>query len=188
MALTHISDHADRAVGRLADQYRGSVTVTALVRLFAAGVQSLEDSLWADLQLDLATATGAQLDLFGKLVGQARAGMDDATYRLWIQARSRLNRSSGTGPDILSIFGLVVPAGASTTLMQWFPKSFVLRIGTLPLANAAMLAELLAQATEAGTYSTLEFLTTTPAATFTLDIGPGLDVGQLADGIANAQR
>ena len=188
MPLTHITDHQDRAVARLASQYQASVTVPALVRLATAEHQVLEDALWADFQLDLATATGAQLDLFGKLVGQARGGMDDTTYRLWIQARSRLNRSSGTGPDILAIFRLVVPAGASITLKQFFPKSFVLRIGALQLANAAMLAELLAEATEAGTYSTLEFLNATPAATFTLDIGPGLDVGRLADGVANAQR
>jgi hypothetical protein len=184
--LTHIIDHQERAVARLASQYQDSVTVPALLRLATAEHQVLEDALWADFELTLASATGAQLDLFGKLVDQARGGMDDATYRLWIQARSRLNRSSGTGPDILAIFGLVVPVGASITLKQWFPKGFVLRIGALPLTNADMLLELLAEATEAGTYSVLEFLSGPPAAAFTFSGGGGL--GFDAGIFASAQR
>jgi len=173
VALTQITDHQAIACSRLVEQYRESVTVNALVALATAENQALENTLWADYGITLPTAVGEQLDLLGSLVGQAREGMDDATYRLWIAARVLLNRSSGTGPQILAIMRCVVPSSATLTLIPYYPKAFTLKVGGAAV-DAGILSELLSAATEATTNGYLETLATPGAQAFSFAGGGGL--------------
>lgn len=54
-------------------------------------------------------ATGAQLDGLGELVGAAREGSTDDQYRIRIRTQIRVNLSSGTVEDILSVFKAALP-------------------------------------------------------------------------------
>ncbi|MDQ2804788.1 MAG: DUF2612 domain-containing protein, partial [Pseudomonadota bacterium] len=89
-------------IGRLAD-------ASACLDSFPAG-------------LDLATAVGAQLDLLGQLVGQARTVgfqptngvspvLDDATYRLLLMARVAQNEWNGTIDGLQGVWQTLFPGG-----------------------------------------------------------------------------
>lgn len=65
-------------------------------------INQLYTGYWID------EAVGAQLDVLGKIVGQARQGFSDADYRRLIRARISVNRSKGTIEDILKVAPLVV--------------------------------------------------------------------------------
>src|SRR6266568_3134562 len=149
MALEHVTDHQLQALGRLAEQYKSSVSVSGLVKAATAEHQALEDVLWAEFTLTVDTATGALLDQFGRLVGQARAGRDDPTYRTWIKARQLVNRSGGTGPDLIAIFLALAPAGATVQLRQEPPKGLVISLGAVATTNYADLAAVLRAAADA---------------------------------------
>ncbi len=86
-----------------------------LTALVSGGVQPIENALQAlllDRQVD--TAIGAQLDVIGKIVGQARASLDDDTYRRYIRARITTNRADGVIEDLIKISDLVVFVDAAT--------------------------------------------------------------------------
>lgn len=181
---THVNDHADRAAARLTQQFREGASVPALVRALSGGYQQLEDVLW-DIRLRRAVgaAEGEQLDVLGRIVGQAREGRTDAVFRIWILARVRLNKGSGRPEDILTVFAAVTQGLTTLALEEQYPAAFVLRIGMSPAVSAAELATLLKSARAAAVYAILEAPNDVPANTFTLDTGPGLDVGKLADAL-----
>jgi hypothetical protein len=181
---THITDHADQAVARLLQQYREGVSVPALISALCAPLQELEDVLW-DIRLRraVATAEGAQLDVLGRIVGQPREGRTDPVYRIWILARVRLNKGSGRPEDILQIFAGITQGMTALDLEEQYPAAFVLRVGLSPGVAAQELASLLHLAKAGGVRAIVEAPNDVPANTFTLDIGPGLDVGKLADAL-----
>lgn len=158
MALTQITDHSDRAIELLAQQFRGNVQVEALVRAFVNRIQELEN-LTIDVlnSLDIDAAVGQQLDLIGAIIGESRQGREDAEYRLYIRARIRLNIGSGTGPDIIDILTFVL-AGRSAELRQYYPASFVVELhGATTDEDAAEASAILISATAAGVGSQLIF-------------------------------
>ncbi len=179
--LEHILDHQDRAKARLASQYQGSDSFTKLVSIATAEHQTVEDVLWAEFTETLDTATGAALDTIGKIVGQPREGREDSVFRIWIRARVRLNKSGGTPEDILAVFAAITQGSTKIVLEEQFPAGLELRLSGLAITNAAQLAAVLRSARSAGVRGLLETTNGTPAQTFTLDTGPGLDAGQLAD-------
>lgn len=85
--------------------------VTALITPFA----TLEAALLALLtQRGVDTAIGAQLDVLGKIVGQARNGLDDDDYRRYVRARISANRSQGVAEDLIKVAVLVLGNLAAT--------------------------------------------------------------------------
>jgi hypothetical protein len=181
---THILDHADQAAARLLQQYRDGASVPSLLAALCAPLQELEDVLW-DIRLRRAVsaAEGHQLDVLGRIVGQPREGRTDAVYRVWILARVRLNKGSGRPEDILQIFAAVTQGLTTLELEEQYPAGFVLRIGLSPAVAAQELATLLHLAKAGGVRAIIEAPNDVPANTFTLDLGPGLDVGRLADAL-----
>ncbi len=176
MALSQITDHQAQALARLAEQYKGSASFTALIRVATAEHQAIEDVLWAEFVETVDSAVGASLDLIGKVVGQPREGRDDVTYRLWVKARVKVNRSGGTGADIVSIFTALCP-GLDVRLEERFPATFILHIegGAAPTPTA--LASLLQIAKAGGVKAILEYLNAAPTASFSFAGGPGLGFG-----------
>jgi hypothetical protein len=135
MVLEQITDHADRALARLAMQHRGKTRTEALVRALAGSTQAVENVL-AELLAEraLSAAVGAQLDVLGVIVGVDRDGLEDNPFRVRINTRIRINRSSGTGNDILEVFRLVLPAGNGLELIEEFPAALRLVISNaLPI-------------------------------------------------------
>lgn len=176
-------DHEAAALDRLAQHLRDQPRVEGLVRLVGTRTEEVEAALLSlETERLLETATGDQLDVFGDLVGQARAEADDATYRLRIKARVRVNRSNGRGDELLAIFRLVVPAGATLRLSEYEPTTIVLRVETYAIADELrdVLLVFMRKAKAAGVRAVMHWSESPSSATFRFDSGPGLDVGHLA--------
>lgn len=107
--ISRVTDHADRAVARLPAQFRENPDVVGLVRALCLRAQELEDALWALATERFLRGSGAQLDQVGALLTEPREGATDEAYRLRLTARARALRSSGTIPDLLAVFKLMLP-------------------------------------------------------------------------------
>lgn len=85
--------HGDRAVELMYWQHREKPRLQALVRALAKGAQLLEDTIWAVIigSTTIAGAEGANLDRWGRLVGEERGDLDEADYRRFIGLRVRVN-------------------------------------------------------------------------------------------------
>lgn len=177
-ALPYISDHASRALGKMAQQFSRTGSVAGLISVEAARWQTLEDALYAFIAAsDLPTAEGAELDVLGALVGQERGGLSDADFRLFIEARILSNRSSGTGEELLAIASLL--NGTEAHFTPYAVASFELLLEG-PTAYGPLIGQLVLAAEDAGVNGIFAWEEESPADTFTLDAGPGLDVGHLA--------
>ena len=122
--LSYIPNHVEIGLGRMIAWLRNSPNLMAFLRLLLEEVQELEDAMIAlILERSLNTATGAQLDQYGELVGQLRGGLSDKDYRRFLKVRIRANRSCGQPGTIAWVlseltgvavrYGLLVPAAFS---------------------------------------------------------------------------
>jgi len=109
--ITHILDHAARALALLPSQFAGATKLRELITAFADAAQDIEDDTWAcieDRMLD--TAEGAQLDQYGRVLGQPRDGLSDDDFRALLGIRILANRSNGQADIILRVVaGLLDP-------------------------------------------------------------------------------
>lgn len=132
MATEHVIDQVARALARLPQQHRGKVNTEALLSALAGPAQELEDALYQLLtERDIDTAIGTQLDDLGLIVGEARQGRDDDTYRRFVRARISVNRSKGTVLDVLTVASLVLDLAfdeATYELDQSGTAAYVLRV------------------------------------------------------------
>jgi len=115
MSFSKITDHAERALNRLALQFFEATRLRYIVQAIGDEVQELENGLW-DLQTvrDVDDAPGAVLDKIGELVGApVRGPKDDYLYGLRIKAQLLLNRGSGDFATIYDIAEAIVPAWAT---------------------------------------------------------------------------
>lgn len=183
-----VVDHASAAVARLAQWAKDRPNILHLLNAANTASQLLETAL-QDLiaKRYLAVAANDQLDQIGKIVGQARNGDDDTTYRQRIRVRVKINRSSGTVPEVLAIMRLALisisPVANSIRLDQEQNASFLLMIVEQQTpALASVMRSFLEQSRDAGVRAVLGWIESAPANVFTLDVGPGLDQGHLAGG------
>lgn len=124
--LVYRPEVADALLGLLLSQYRGKAKIEALVRSFGAGAQVLEDAL-IEVAVDgsLSAASSAALDRWAALVGQDRAGLDDATLRRFIEARSLVNRTRRGVDDVVRAWRLAVDGVVSH--YDLYPASYTLQ-------------------------------------------------------------
>lgn len=124
--LVYVADHARRSARRLLSQDWDKPRMVALAEALGAGTQGLEDVTF-DLLIGrrLEAATGAQLDQWGSIVGEARGAIDDRDYRRFIEARILANISKGTVDDVLGVWERVTyPANIRYQAM--YPAGFKL--------------------------------------------------------------
>jgi hypothetical protein len=76
-------------------------------------------------QRALGSASGAQLDVLGRIVGQGRGGLSDSDYVRYIRARVAANRSGGKREDLIAIAVLIL-ADASQVVVRDYPTAGVL--------------------------------------------------------------
>ncbi len=96
---------------------------------------------YIDTSWPLTTASGWVLDQhWGPMHAMQRNGLDDATYRLFIQAKRYLNRSWGSADQALEIFELLLPA-ATLQFLPWYPKTWEVVITGVDMADAAQAVE-----------------------------------------------
>ncbi len=108
MALTRTTDHADQGVALLLEQYQNKPRIEGWLRSYLDEVQELEDVAWDVLILRLIdNASDEQLNVIGRLVGELRKDHDDATYRIFIAVRIRVNRSKGHASDVLEVLAML---------------------------------------------------------------------------------
>lgn len=104
----HIDDHVARALARLTSPIDGP-NIQALVSVLATRSQDVEDLLCGLIILRfLEFADGVNLDQYGAILGEPRAGWDDVTYRRLLRARVLTNRSEGTIDEVTKILALLV--------------------------------------------------------------------------------
>jgi len=124
MTVEYIADHAAQAQSRLVSQYQSAPNVVSLVSALASRTQVLEDAIRKVAKgrfLVDDSATGAQLDAVGSLVGIARNGVTDAVYRVLIRGKIATNTSRATLNDIEGIAKTLFQASAiyATTPNTW---------------------------------------------------------------------
>jgi hypothetical protein len=102
--VTKITDHAARFAEDTLSQFVNSPKIKALIAVFAAEVQRLEDLLWkvlTDRLID--AATGDILDRIGGIVRVRRLGRTDADYRPIIKVAIAARNSEGGAEEIVRI-------------------------------------------------------------------------------------
>jgi hypothetical protein len=179
-----ITNHAEAALDRLAEQFKGKTNLAYVLNPLNVQTQALEDGAWGVLSTQaLSAATSAGLDVYGRIVGQPRGSLDDTGYRLAIAARIRVNRSSGTAEDLYGVLGLVIGEGVTMEIVDYPPAAFEMHLfgAAVDVDSAAVFLDLLRQTRAAGVNGQLAWSNSEPGDTVTLDSGPGLDVGHLAD-------
>ena len=106
--LEAITNPVEQGRGLLLEQYQGKPRLDALLAAYTRQVQKLEDAIWSViLGRMLENAVGVQLDKIGRIVGQKRLGEPDVRYRMLIQVRIAINRSSGYPDEVINIVRLV---------------------------------------------------------------------------------
>jgi hypothetical protein len=129
VSISQILDHADRAKARLTSLWAGKPNLEALLDVFSAQVQDLEDALWgvyADRAL--ATATGAQLDVLGSILGQPRTSANDDEYRAVLLARIAALISDGAVEQLVRVVRLLASTATSIEFMDEPPAGFCIRV------------------------------------------------------------
>lgn len=170
MALSHITDHAERARARLVTQFRSTVSHGALLDVLSRQVQEVEDMLYSLLSTTVIdSSAGVQLDRLGKVLKVPRNAHTDAQFRAYLKAQILVNRSSGTVPEILEILRVVL-AAYDANVVEWTsyrPAAFIVRVvGAIGAAEPAVLADLVRQARDGGVLAFLTWCVAADAESF----------------------
>ena len=128
-------------------QFSDKPRFQAMIKNVAARVQEAECVAW-DMILDmfLPNAEGVNLDLYGKIVGQDRLGLDDDEYRNLIYARIISNNSHGEIWRVIRIFWSILGGNLDPTVKveysPLYPAGFQLQ-GFVPSMPSASLINIL---------------------------------------------
>ena len=167
MTLGKIENHIEAAQLKLPSKRRDKANTLAFLDVLVSPAQVFEDALWqlyTERRID--TAIGAQLDDIGEIVGQPRVSADDEVYRLYLRARIRVNRSSGTTEDILDIARLILnDPDAHLQNDNTGIAAYVLRVLGVELSDelAATLFKFLRDSTADGVRTVIEYLPDGPS-------------------------
>lgn len=149
MALSNI-DHVQAGLALLLSQYQNKPRIAALLSSFLRRIQELDDAAIDVLIARLIdNAVAAQLVVIGRIVGQPNeADWDDDTYRIFIKARIRANKSSGHGDDVIDVVNLV--EAADFVLSEVYPAAMYVEFGPPTDADPLILIELARRAKGSG--------------------------------------
>jgi hypothetical protein len=149
MTIVKVEDHADQAVGLLIEQYQEKPRLEALLLSYIDEGQEIENALWDVYWKRLIdNAEGAQLDTIGRIVGEPRRSRPDATYRLYVLARIRVNWSHGHARDVIEVLRIVEPA--TFNFFEYYPAACDVEYDGAPTASGQDLANLGGAAVAAG--------------------------------------
>ncbi len=149
MALDHITDHVAQAQALLISQYKNKPRIAAMVASWGIEGQAVEDALYDVILLRLVdAASGVQLDAIGRVVGELRRARVDATYRLYLAARIRINRSQGQAGDLIAVLAIVETA--PYTFGTYATANVVVEFVTIPTQDPLDLVAMLRDTKMAG--------------------------------------
>lgn len=149
MALSNI-DHVQAGLALLISQYQGKPRLAALLSSYLRRIQELDDAAIEVLIARLIdSAVAAQLVVIGRIVGQVNEGSwDDNTFRLFIKARIRANKSNGHADDVIDVVNLV--EAADFVLREFYPATMFVDFDTVTAADPRILIELARRAKGSG--------------------------------------
>lgn len=147
--IEQIADYAGEAELRPISQYQGKPRLLAWILSYVNRCQELENAAWdVILKRMIDNAEAAQLDTIGKIVGQLRNRQTDGTYRIYITARIRVNRSLGHADDAIDVLRLI--EAALFTYTEFYPGVAIVEYLTSPTADPRILSDIAQQAVSAG--------------------------------------
>lgn len=177
MVPARIASFVTRGLALVVTQLRGKTKFEALISSYLEEIDEIETALW-QLQEErwLDTAEGEQLDGIGRIVGVRRNGTDDH-YRLRLRAQIQILLSSGTIPEILRIFRLLIDSAATLRYTPFYPAAYQIRVGNQALEDYELieLSRALTETCPAGVNGQLLYQVSEDADTFTFSTGSGLE-------------
>lgn len=143
-------NHAEEAIDHLIELFKSGPRNQALLQVVALQIQELENTsaqVYTSFYVD--TAVGDQLDILGRIVGEARQGRLDAEYRAAVKVRILVNSSDGKIEQLLAIARGMVPS-ASIALLEQFPCTIRMEFSTMGTSTLRTVFAMLQQAKAAG--------------------------------------
>lgn len=161
-----------------------------LLAVLTTPFQSLESALQQLLvERSLDTAVGAQLDVIGKIIGQARNGQTDDDYRRYCRARVGVNKATGITENLITVTDLIVYDDTATYRVENQGTATV-KVTIQDLAITTELANILLlflkQTVSAGVRLVIQYGISAPSGWFRFDSGPGWDLGHLVGALDNS--
>lgn len=147
----------------LLTQFHDSSNLNAVQNAFLEQIDELE-TVFEQLRNLIEQAAGAQLELLGKIVGQKRYGMNDADYRLWIDARILLNKSRGIESDLRELLRVLI--GKDVEIPKHPDVAFTVLIDQVCRQNAQRLFEIISEAKPLGVKARLQIALKEPVFRF----------------------
>lgn len=139
---TQSTDHARRGLAKFLEQFKDKAKLNAFARSYLDRIQEAEDALWEILTIrGIDASSGIGLDMIGNLVKRKRLGLEDDDYKIALKAQIRINRSSGTPEDLITVTGLSVPAGQDFSYDESYPAGVVIEILEEAAFNVNMLLD-----------------------------------------------
>jgi len=179
----------ETGLGRLLDQFKGSVNLKLLLQSYLQRVQDLEAAAYPlYTERSLANATGDRLDRIGQLFGITRGGRDDTAYRLAITTELAILFSRGTEVELLNIVQLVVQMPtADYDYVEYYPKTIYLRPVNHSISGltAQPAKKAIARAASAGTKVLFVYALRLDSILFTLSSQPAAVETSSSLGLAN---
>lgn len=110
----------DEAESLLLHQFEGSAKLKALLNALIKPLDEvLEQLQYLHNGCYIDEATGERLDIIGRIVGQARNGLNDEEYKPWLKVRIRLNIGYGRAQDVLEILKIL---DCTVLLQEYLPN------------------------------------------------------------------
>lgn len=161
------TDHADRGPLRLLDQFKNKPKLVGLLRSYLKEIQKIEDAAWEVLYYrTILNGFGIVLDRIGKIVGRPRNSLIDSDYKIALRAQIRINRSSGTPEDIISVAVLSLPVGFGFLYHETYPAAIIASIPQQVTFNILVLFQNLTLCKLGGVRIQLEYTTDPPGEWF----------------------
>ncbi len=175
MAPIKQTDHAGKAKANLLEEFKGLPNWEKLLDVYSRQIQDLEDMFFELIEKRfIDDAVGAQLDGLGRIIGAPRNGLADEPYRVQLRVQIRINRSSGTVEDIISVVALLATNPVHVRIFP--PASFVVTLNDAVATVPVELAAPVGNARMAGVGTSIEFTQSDDDDTFTFASG---DVAEL---------
>lgn len=168
--LTYQADHEGDALDKLIEQYRDKPRVRAIVIALMRHIQRLEDVTF-DLYLGrwIETGRGAVLDLIGRIIDEARQGIEDEAYRGFLRAKVRALRSTALLSELVKIAALIQGDSLPVRAKEFYPAAVELEPREEVIQNPIRVGRMLKKATAGGVALRFVYLTAPRANTLMLD-------------------
>lgn len=128
---TDVVTLVERYIALLIEQWKKSDNMKRYLKAFLTPMKRIESTL-KDMQRNryIATASGAQLDIVGEIVGISRGALSDDQFRTAIYFQIYLNQSKGT-PELLISFLKNITGSNNVKLIEIYPATIQLVFETI---------------------------------------------------------